>query len=128
MRIDVTSLTVVDQAKALTFYTTVLGFQKKRDIPIGDMSWLTVVSPEQPDGVELLLEPLGFDPARTYQQALYEAGIPAMMFSVNDVAREYERLMALGVAFSMPPTQMGTNLLAVFDDTCGNRIQMVQLL
>lgn len=128
MRIDVTSLLVNDQAKALAFYTDILGFQKKRDIPLGDASWLTVVSPDRPDGVELLLEPTRFEPAQTFQKALYEAGIPLTVFAVDDVQRDYERLSALGVVFSVPPTQMGPVRLAVFDDTCGNRIQLAQTL
>ncbi|MEZ0608999.1 VOC family protein [Fibrella sp. WM1] len=128
MRIDVTSLLVDDQAKALAFYTDILGFQKKRDIPLGDASWLTVVSPDRPDGVELLLEPTHFEPAQTFQKALYEAGIPLTVFAVDDVQRDYERLSALGVVFSVPPTQMGPVRLAVFDDTCGNRIQLAQTL
>lgn len=128
MRIDVTSLLVEDQAKALAFYTEKLGFLKKRDIPLGDARWLTVVSPDRPDGVELLLEPTRFEPAQTFQKALYEAGIPLTAFSVEDVQRDYERLMELGVTFSVPPTQMGPVRLAVLDDTCGNRIQLVQTL
>ena len=126
MKITVTSVMVQDQAKALKFYTEILGFQKKRDIPLGDASWLTVVSPQEPDGVELLLEPLGFPPAKTYQKALYDAGIPLTMFSVDDIQKEFKRLNDLGVSFSTQPTEMGPVILAVFDDTCGNRIQMVQ--
>ncbi|CCH02656.1 glyoxalase/bleomycin resistance protein/dioxygenase [Fibrella aestuarina BUZ 2] len=128
MRIDVTSLLVADQARALAFYTDILGFQKKRDIPLGDASWLTVVSPDRPDGVELLLEPTRFEPAQTFQKALYDAGIPLTVFAVDDVQRDYERLLGLGVVFSVPPTQMGPVRLAVFDDTCGNRIQLAQTL
>nr|WP_294793668.1 VOC family protein [uncultured Mucilaginibacter sp.] len=128
MRITVTSILVADQAKALKFYTEVLGFKMKRDIPLGDDRWLTVVSNEQQDGVELLLEPMKFAPAKIYQQALFDAGIPATVFSVDDINNEYERLTALGVHFDMPPTQMGTVLLAVFNDTCGNKIQIAQTL
>lgn len=128
MRIDVTSLLVDDQTKALAFYTHILGFQKKRDIPLGEDSWLTVVSPDRPDGVELLLEPTRFGPAQTFQKALYDAGIPLTVFAVDDVQRDYERLLELGVVFSVPPTQMGPVRLAVFDDTCGNRIQLAQTL
>lgn len=128
MRITVTSILVADQANALKFYTEILGFKKKRDIPLGDDRWLTVVSNEQPDGVELLLEPMKFAPAKIYQQALFDAGIPTTVFSVDDINNEYERLEALGVHFDMPPTQMGTVLLAVFNDTCGNKIQIAQTL
>ena len=128
MRITVTSVMVSNQAKALDFYTRVLGFELKRDIPISDDRWLTIVSKEHPDGVELLLEPMGFEPARIYQKALYDAGIPLTMFGVDNVQQEYDRLKKLGVEFSMPPTQMGTTMLTVLDDTCGNRIQLVQML
>ena len=119
---------VDDQKKALKFYTEKLGFQLKRDVPLGDHSWLTVVSNEEPDGVELLLEPLGFEPAKVYQKALHDAGIPLTMFSVSDIHEEYERLTKLGVTFAMTPQQMGTVIIAVFDDTCGNKIQIVQTL
>lgn len=128
MKIKLTSVMVDDQDKALAFYTTILGFAKKTEIPMGEHKWLTVVSAEEQDGVELLLEPLGFAPAQTYQKALFDAGIPLTMFHVNDVDKEYERLMKLGVTFSMPPTQMGPAKLAVLDDTCGNHIQIVQIL
>lgn len=128
MRITVTSIMVADQTKALKFYTEILGFQKKRDIPLGDDRWLTVVSSEQPDGVELLLEPTKFEPSKIYQKALYNAGIPCTVFSIDDIKKEYGRLIGLGVKFSMQPTQMGTALLAVFDDTCGNKIQIAQTL
>ncbi|GAB3831150.1 VOC family protein [Hymenobacter jeollabukensis] len=126
MHIRLLSLLVDDQARALQFYTETLGFVKKSDVPLGEHRWLTVVDPTEPDGVELVLEPLGFAPARTYQQALYAAGIPLTAFHVEDVQREYERLRALGVRFSMEPTEMGAVTLAVFDDTCGNNIQLVQ--
>jgi len=119
---------VSDQAKALKFYTEILDFVKKRDIPMGEHKWLTVVSGEQQDGVELLLEPMGFAPAKTYQKALFEAGIPATVFHVTDVDKEYERLTKLGVIFSMAPTTMGPAKLAVFDDTCGNNIQLVEII
>ncbi|SFC34233.1 VOC family protein [Spirosoma endophyticum] len=128
MKIKLTSVMVDDQDKALAFYTTILGFAKKTEIPMGEHKWLTVVSAEEQDGVELLLEPLGFAPAQTYQKALFDAGIPLTMFHINDVDKEYERLMKLGVTFSMPPTQMGPAKLAVLDDTCGNHIQIVQIL
>ena len=128
MKIKVTSVLVDDQVNALTFYTEILGFQKKRDIPLGDASWLTVVSKEEPDGVELLLEPTKFGPSKIYQKALFDAGIPITVFSVDDITEEHLRLIELGVKFSMQPTQMGTALLAVFDDTCGNKIQIAQTL
>ena len=128
MKITVTSVLVDDQVNALTFYTEILGFQKKRDIPLGDFSWLTVVSQEEPDGVELLLEPTKFEPSKIYQKALFDADIPCTVFSVDDIKKEHLRLIKLGVKFSMPPTQMGTVLLAVFDDTCGNKIQIAQTL
>lgn len=128
MRITVTSIMVDDQQKALQFYTTVLGFVKKREIPLGEHAWLTVVSKEEQDGVELLLEPMGFAPARVYQKALFEAGIPFTLFNVDDLDKEYERLTKAGVAFSMPPTAMGPNKIAVFNDTCGNNIQLVEIL
>jgi predicted enzyme related to lactoylglutathione lyase len=128
MRITVTSVMVDDLNKALNFYTEKLGFQLKRDIPLGDARWLTVVSKEEPDGVELLLEPMGFEPAKIYQKALYDAGIPITMFSVNNIQQEYERMTKAGIKFTMTPTQMGTAMLAVFDDICGNKIQIVQTL
>lgn len=127
MKIKLTSVMVNDQDKALKFYTEVLGFVKKTEIPMGEHKWLTVVSPEAPDEVELLLEPMGFAPARTYQKALFEAGIPLTAFNVDDIQKEYERLEKLGVVFSMKPTKMGPATLAVFDDTCGNNIQIVQV-
>ena len=118
---------VKDQEKALKFYTEVLGFVKKTEIPMGEHKWLTVVSGEEPDGVELLLEPMGFEPAKTFQKALFDAGIPFTAFNVDDIQKEYERLLKLGVVFSMKPTKMGPATLAVFDDTCGNNIQIVQV-
>jgi len=126
MKIILTSVIVDDQDKALKFYTEVLGFVKKNDIPMGEARWLTVVSPEGPDGVELLLEPMGFPPARTYQKALFEAGIPLTSFAVDDIQKEYERMKKLGVAFKSAPTKMGPVTIAVFEDTCGNLIQMAQ--
>lgn len=118
---------VDDQAKALQFYTGILGFVKKRDIPMGEHRWLTVVSPEEQDGTELLLEPMGFPPALVFQKALYEAGIPLAAFKVEDVGADYQRLKEVGVVFSMPPTQMGPTTIAVLDDTCGNNIQIFQV-
>ncbi|HKQ91746.1 MAG TPA: VOC family protein [Blastocatellia bacterium] len=126
MKIILTSVMVDDQEKALKFYTEVLGFVKKNDIPLGEDRWLTVVSPEGPDDVELLLEPMGFPPARTYQKALFEAGIPLTSFAVDDIHKEYERMTKLGVVFKTAPTQMGPVTIAVFEDTCGNLIQMAQ--
>jgi len=126
VRIKLTSVFVSDQEKALQFYTKVLGFAKKTDIPTGKDRWLTVVSPEGPGDVELLLEPMGFDPARTYQKALFDAGIPLTSFGVDDIEKEHARLEKLGVRFKTKPTKMGPVTLAVLDDTCGNLIQIVQ--
>jgi predicted enzyme related to lactoylglutathione lyase len=128
MRIKITSVPVDDQDKALKFYTEVLGFVKKTEVPLGEHKWLTVVSNEERDGVELLLEPMGFPPARIYQKQLFDAGIPWTAFDVDDIDKEYERLKKLGVIFSMEPTQMGPSKLAVFNDTCGNNIQLVEML
>ncbi len=124
MRITVTSVFVDDQDKALTFYTDTLGFLKKTDVPAGAARWLTVVSPEAPDGVELLLEPNQHPAAQAYQQALVADGIPATSFTVDDVQAEYDRLTGLGVTFTQPPTNMGPVTTAVLDDTCGNLIQI----
>lgn len=127
MKIKVTSVLVKDQEKALKFYTEVLGFIKKTEVPMGEHKWLTVVSPEEPDSVELLLEPMGFAPAKVFQKELYDAGIPLTAFNVDDIQKEYERLAAAGVVFNMKPTKMGPATIAVFDDTCGNNIQIVQV-
>lgn len=127
MRIKLLSVLVDDQDKALKFYTEKLGFIKKTDMPLGEHKWLTVVSPEEQDGTEIVLEPMGFQPAQVYQKALFEAGIPYTAFHVDDVQKEYERLLSLGVSFSIPPTPMGMVTLAVFNDTCGNNIQIVQV-
>ena len=126
MRIKLTSVFVSDQEKALQFYTEVLGFVKKSDIPMGKDRWLTVLSPEGPGDIELLLEPMGFDPARTYQKALFDAGIPLTSFGVDDITREHARLEELGVRFKTKPTKMGSVTVAVLDDTCGNLIQIVE--
>jgi catechol 2,3-dioxygenase-like lactoylglutathione lyase family enzyme len=126
MRIRLTSVLVEDQDRALRFYTQVLGFVKKTDLPAGKFKWLTVVSPEAPDEVELLLEPNDNPAARTYQQAIFEQGIPLTAFAVDDVRKEYERLRALGVAFHTEPTAIGPTTVAVLDDTCGNLIQLYQ--
>ena len=127
MRINVTSVFVDDQAKALAFYTDVLGFVGKTDMPAGEHRWLTVVSPEAPDGVELLLEPNAHPAAQAYQQALVADGIPATSFAVDDVQAEFDRLTAKGVSFVQPPTPMGPVTTAVFDDTCGNLIQIASM-
>lgn len=127
MRINVMSVMVDDQAKALRFYTEVLGFVKKREIPLGEHAWLTVVAPDVPDGTELSLEPDGHPAARPFKEALVEDGIPFTSFEVDDVAAEYERLMGLGVRFTQPPTDMGVVTTAVFDDTCGNLIQIAAM-
>lgn len=124
MKIVVTSVFVDDQEKALTFYTEKLGFQKKQDIPMGEARWLTVVDPENPDGTELLLEPDGHPAAQPFKQALVSDGIPFTSFGVADVRMEFERLQAAGVRFTQPPVDMGPVTTAVFDDTCGNLIQI----
>ena len=124
MRINLTSVLVENQAQALRFYTEVLGFVKKTEIPLGEHSWLTVVSPEDPDGTELVLEPDEHPAVRPFKSALVEDGIPFTSFAVEDVAAEYERLVARGVRFTQAPTDMGPVTTAVFDDTCGNLIQI----
>lgn len=126
MKIAITSVMVSDQDKALKFYTEVLGFVKKTDIPMGGPRWLTVVSPEQPDGPELLLEPTGFPPAKIYQKALFDAGIPLTSFAVTDIESTYRKLKEQGVMFRTNPAKMGPVTIAVFDDTCGNLIQIAQ--
>lgn len=126
MKISLTNVLVQDQEKALRFYTEILGFLKKADILMGSDRWLTLVSPDGPPGVELLLEPTRFAPAKTYQRALYEAGIPLTAFGVADIERELERLEKLGVRFKNKPAKMGMVTVAVLDDTCGNLIQIVQ--
>ena len=125
MRINVTSILVDDQARALAFYTDVLGFVKKTDIPLGGGArWLTVVSPENPDGVELVLEPDAHPAARPFKEALVADGIPFTSFAVDDVHAEHERLRAAGVRFVREPTTTGPVVTATFDDTCGNLIQI----
>ncbi|MFJ8228688.1 VOC family protein [Streptomyces sp. NPDC094448] len=126
MRIYVTGVFVDDQDKALKFYTDVLGFVKKNEIPLGAARWLTVVPPEDPDGTELLLEPDGHPAVGPYKAALVRDGIPAASFAVDDVRAEYDRLRALGVRFTQEPTAMGPVTTAVLDDTCGNLIQLMQ--
>ncbi|PAU66267.1 bleomycin resistance protein [Pseudomonas sp. PIC25] len=126
MKIVVTSVLVDDQAKALAFYRDVLGFEPKHDIPMGEHRWLTLTSPGDPDGVELLLEPDAHPAAKPFKSAIKQDGIPYTFFSVVDVHAEYARLCAAGVRFTQPPTSIGPVTLAVFDDTCGNLIQIVQ--
>ncbi len=126
MKINLTSVFVEDQDKAARFYTEVLGFVKRADFPVGQFKWLTVVSPEEPNGTELLLEPNDNPAAKTFQRAIFEQGIPLATFAVKDVQKEYERLKKLGVVFSMEPTKTGPVTVAVFDDTCGNLIQIAQ--
>src|SRR5215207_4233539 len=127
MKIVVTSVLVDDQEKAVRFYTDVLGFTKKEDIPMGEARWLTVVSPQDPDGTELLLEPDAHPAAGPFKQALVADGIPFTSFAVDDVAAEHARLASAGVEFTQPPTEMGPVTTAVFDDTCGNLIQIASM-
>ncbi|WP_155373823.1 VOC family protein [Catellatospora vulcania] len=127
MRINVMSIMVDDQDKALAFYTDVLGFVKKTEFPAGEYRWLTVVSPEDPDGVELSLEPDQHPAAKPFKTALVDDGIPYTSFAVPDVHAEYERLTKLGVVFTQAPLEMGVVTTAVFDDTCGNLIQIAHL-
>ncbi len=126
MKMYLTSVYVDDQDKALKFYTEVLGFLKKSDFPVGQFKWLTVVSPEEPDGVELLLEPNDNPATKPFQKALFEQGIAATSFAVSDIQQEYQRMKKLSVVFTMEPTPMGPATVAVFDDTCGNLIQLAQ--
>ncbi|MEV6318695.1 VOC family protein [Streptomyces sp. NPDC051776] len=125
MKIHLSSVFVDDQAKALRFYTEMLGFLKKTDVPVGEDRWLTVVSPEDPDGTELLLEPDGHPAVKPYKAALVEDGIPAASFAVEDVHAEFDRMRGLGVHFTQEPLEMGPDTTAVLDDTCGNLIQIV---
>lgn len=124
MRISLTTVLVADQDTALGFYTEKLGFVKRVDIPMGEFRWLTVVSPEDPEGTQLVLEPNANPVAATYQHALYESGIPLTSFEVPDVKEEFERLRSNGVEFHTPPTEAGDTTIAVFEDTCGNLIQI----
>lgn len=126
MRIKLTSLMVDDQDKALKFYTDVLGFRKKHEIPMGPYRWLTVVSPEGPDDIELSLEPNVNPAAKTFQQAMFAQSVPMASFEVSDMQADYARLTGLGVVFTMEPTKAGPVTIAVFSDTCGNLIQMHQ--
>jgi catechol 2,3-dioxygenase-like lactoylglutathione lyase family enzyme len=127
MKIKLSCVFVDDQDKALKFYTEVLGFVKKSDIPLGKFKWLTVVSPDEPDGTELLLEPSDNPAAKTFKKAIFEQGIPLTAFAVEDIQAQYERMKKLGVVFKMAPTKMGAVTQAVFDDTCGNLIQLYQV-
>jgi catechol 2,3-dioxygenase-like lactoylglutathione lyase family enzyme len=124
MRITLNSVLVDDQEKALAFYTEVLGFEKKTDLRAGEFRWLTVVSPEQPDGTQLVLEPNVFPAAATYQKALFDSGIPFTSFEVDDVAAEFERLKQRGVVFKTEPTDVGTAIIATFEDNSGNLLQI----
>ena len=126
MQIQFVSVMVEDQQKAIEFYTKVLGFEKMADVPMGEHRWLTVTSPDGIEGVELVLEPLAFPPARVYQKALFDAGIPAVAFTTKDIAAECRRLRGLGVKFRSEPTDMGPVMLATFEDTCGNLIHLAQ--
>jgi catechol 2,3-dioxygenase-like lactoylglutathione lyase family enzyme len=127
MRIVVMSVMVDDQDKALQFYTEKLGFLKKHEIPLGEAKWLTVVSPEDPEGMEVSLEPDGHPAAKPFKKAIVEDGIPWTSFDVDDIEAEYQRLVAAGVRFTQPPVDMGPVTTAVFDDTCGNLIQIAQM-
>jgi catechol 2,3-dioxygenase-like lactoylglutathione lyase family enzyme len=127
MRINLASVLVDDQQKALRFYTEVLGFVKKTDVPLGEHSWLTVVSPDDPDGVELVLEPDEHPAVKPFKAALVADGIPFTSFAVDDVQKEYDRLIGLGVTFTQQPTAMGPVTTAVLDDTCGNLIQIAAM-
>lgn len=124
MRIHLTSVFVDDQRAALAFYTDVLGFETCRDVPLGTDAWLTVVSPDSPDGPELLLEPSGHPAVKPYRDALVADGIPLAQFVVDDLNAEYRRLVERGVVFTQPPLDVGEGMVAVFDDTCGNLIQL----
>lgn len=128
MKIKLNSVLVPDQEGALRFYTEVLGFVKETDIPAGEFRWLTVVSPEEPDGAALVLEPNANPAAQAYQRALFEAGIPLTAFATDDLEGDYRRLDDLGVVFQVPPTDAGEARIAVFEDTCGNLIQIYQVL
>lgn len=126
MRIKLTSIMVDDQEKAVRFYTDVLGFRKSKDIPVGEFRWITVTSPEGPSDVELVLEPNANPAGKTFQDAMFKQGIPVAAFEVGDLAAEFARLSAKGVAFTQPPTPAGPVMIAVFADTCGNLIQLYQ--
>ncbi len=127
MKMYIKSVVVEDQEKALAFYTRTLGFVIKHDIPLGEHRWITVVSAEEPDGVELALEPNAHPASRAFQEALVANGIPFTAFSVDDIEAEVERLQAAGVTFTQPPMKAGEAKTAIFDDTCGNLIQLIEL-
>ncbi len=127
MKIKLNSVFVEDQDRALKFYTGVLGFIKKNEIPLGEFKWLTVVSPKEPDGTELVLEPNNNSAAKTFQSAIFQQGIPLTAFAVEDIQKEHERMKKLGVVFTVEPTKAGPTTVAVFDDTCGNLIQLYQV-
>ena len=127
MLIKLTSVFVDDQEKALKFYTKILGFEKKADFPVGKFKWLTVVSPEAPDEVELLLEPNEKQVAKNYQKGLCELGLPALALATKDIQKEHLRLKKLGVRFTMEPTKVSDTIIAIFDDTCGNLVQIYQI-
>ena len=126
MRIKLTSIMVQDQGKAANFYTEVLGFRKKHEIPMGEYKWLTVVSPEGPDDLELSLEPNANPAGKAFQKAMFEQGIPVAAFEASDIEADFKRLKALGVAFTQAPTRSGPVTVAIFSDTCGNLIQLYQ--
>jgi catechol 2,3-dioxygenase-like lactoylglutathione lyase family enzyme len=124
MKIQLSTVLVDDQAKALKFYTEVLGFVAKHDVPMGEYRWISLVAPEGPDDVQLVLEPMGIPEAKTFQKALFEKGIPSNAFYVDDVQKEYERLKGMGVKFHVEPAQFGPVMLAKFEDGCGNMLQI----
>ena len=126
MKVIVTSIFVQDQEKALEFYTETLGFVKKHDVPVGEFRWIALVSPIDPEGTEVLLEPNNHPAAKEYQEALFAEGVPVTMFGVADIHGEYERLTKQGVKFIIEPTEAGEDTIAVFDDTCGNHLQIIQ--
>ena len=127
MQLKLMSVLVDDQQKALEFYTKILGFVKKQDFPVGKFRWLTVISPEGPDGIELLWEPNSKSFAIKYQKTLYKEGIAALALASKDVQKEFEKLTKLGVSFKMEPTKLDTTVIAMFDDTCGNYVQIFQI-
>jgi len=126
MRIHLSSVFVDDQDKALRFYTDILGFEKKTEVPLGEHRWLTVVSAEEPNGIELVLEPDAHPAVKPFKEALVADGIPYASFAVSDIDAEFDRLRTLGVRFTQEPVDMGPVMTAVFDDTCGNLIQIAQ--
>lgn len=127
MKIKLNSIFVDDQNKALQFYTEILGFKKSKDVPAGEFKWLTVVSPDGPDDIELVLEPNHNPVAKTYQEELFKQGIPITAFEVDNIKADYEKLKKQGVIFTLPPTKAGEVAIAIFSDTCGNLIQLYQV-